>query len=57
MDEYCREKGYVDWFKTSAKENINIDEAAKRLVTKVNDVNFTSPLLFLLSRYWKMMIR
>ncbi|XP_065837199.1 ras-related protein Rab-38-like isoform X2 [Oscarella lobularis] len=35
MDEYCREKGYVDWFKTSAKENINIDEAAKRLLTKI----------------------
>lgn len=35
MEEYCRERGFVTWFETSAKENINIDEAARCLVTKV----------------------
>ncbi|XP_065843943.1 ras-related protein Rab-38-like [Oscarella lobularis] len=35
MDEYCREKGFVDWYETSAKENVNIDDAAKSLVTKI----------------------
>lgn len=36
MDEYCREKGFSTWFETSAKENINIEEAARSLVTKVS---------------------
>ncbi|KAF2357141.1 Small GTP-binding protein domain [Trinorchestia longiramus] len=35
MDEYCRESGYAGWFETSAKENINIDEAAKFLVNQI----------------------
>ena len=35
MDEYCKEAGYEGWFETSAKENINIDEASKFLVNKV----------------------
>lgn len=36
MDEYCREKGFAGWFETSAKENINIEEAARSLVHKVS---------------------
>lgn len=36
MDEYCKEKGFSAWFETSAKENTNIDEAAKCLIEKVN---------------------
>lgn len=32
MDEYCKEKGFAGWFETSAKDNINIDDAAKFLV-------------------------
>lgn len=36
MDEYCREKGFAGWFETSAKENINIEEAARSLVNKVS---------------------
>jgi hypothetical protein len=36
MDEYCKERGFTAWFETSAKENINIEEAAKCLVTKVS---------------------
>ena len=35
MDEYCRDKGFTTWFETSAKENVNIDEAARCLVSKV----------------------
>ncbi|ENN81134.1 hypothetical protein HUJ04_012556 [Dendroctonus ponderosae] len=35
MDEYCRENNFAAWFETSAKDNINIDEAARALVEKV----------------------
>jgi hypothetical protein len=36
MDEFCTEKGFIGWYETSAKENINIDEAARFLVTRVS---------------------
>ncbi|KAK3088250.1 hypothetical protein FSP39_016595 [Pinctada imbricata] len=41
MDEFCKEKGFVGWFETSAKENINIDDAARFLVNQIltNDKN------------------
>lgn len=42
MDEYCRDKGFLSWFETSAKENINIDEAARALVSKVGLLHFLS---------------
>ncbi|GFS18151.1 Ras-related protein Rab-3 [Elysia marginata] len=35
MDEFCKDKGFIGWYETSAKENINIDEAARFLVTKI----------------------
>ncbi|KAL8625219.1 rab32, member RAS oncoprotein [Nucella lapillus] len=35
MDEFCNEKGFIGWYETSAKENINIDEAARFLVTRI----------------------
>uniref|UniRef100_A0A336M7U9 CSON013278 protein n=1 Tax=Culicoides sonorensis TaxID=179676 RepID=A0A336M7U9_CULSO len=35
LDEYCKENGFSGWFETSAKENINIDDAAKALVNKI----------------------
>ncbi|CAH1982595.1 unnamed protein product [Acanthoscelides obtectus] len=35
MDEYCQENGFAAWFKTSARDNINIDEAARGLVEKI----------------------
>ncbi|XP_037783281.1 ras-related protein Rab-44-like [Penaeus monodon] len=35
MDDYCRERGFSGWFETSAKENINIDEASRFLVNKI----------------------
>lgn len=36
MDEYCKENHFAGWYETSAKENVNIDEAAKALVNKVS---------------------
>ena len=35
MDEFCKEKGFSGWFLTSAKDNVNVDEAARFLVKKV----------------------
>lgn len=35
MDQYCQEKGFAGWFETSAKDNLNIEEAAKFLVEKI----------------------
>jgi len=35
MDKFCDEKGFIGWYETSAKENINIDEASKFLVKKI----------------------
>lgn len=38
MDEYVRENGFAGWFETSAKENVNIEDAARALVNKVNNL-------------------
>ncbi|NXS63001.1 RAB32 protein, partial [Brachypteracias leptosomus] len=35
MDQFCKEGGFVGWFETSAKDNINIDEAARFLVENI----------------------
>eukprot|EP00055_Hartaetosiga_balthica_P002607 m.4581 g.4581 ORF g.4581 m.4581 type:complete len:216 (-) comp2257_c0_seq1:259-906(-) len=39
MDKYCEEKGFVGWFETSAKENINIENASNFLVEKILALN------------------
>ena len=42
LDTYCKEKGFLGWYKTSAKENMGIDETAKCLVTEIlsnNELN------------------
>ncbi|XP_032882006.1 ras-related protein Rab-32 isoform X1 [Amblyraja radiata] len=35
MDHYCRDNGFVAWFQTSAKDNINVDEAMRFLVGNI----------------------
>jgi Ras-related protein Rab-32 len=35
MDEFCRDKGFAKWFETSAKENINIDQSTRYLISEV----------------------
>ncbi|XP_061428587.1 ras-related protein Rab-38-like [Lethenteron reissneri] len=41
LDRYCRDEGFVGWFETSAKENINVEAAAQLLVQHIlaNDVS------------------
>lgn len=36
MDEYVKQNGFAGWFETSAKENVNIEEAARALVNNVS---------------------
>ena len=48
MDKFCEEKGFIGWYETSAKENINIDEAANFLVQKVSVIT----IVFLLQCYY-----
>ena len=35
LDAFCKEHGFVAWFETSAKENKNIEESVKGLVTSI----------------------
>ncbi|UJR24845.1 hypothetical protein I4U23_006214 [Adineta vaga] len=35
MNEYCEEKGFAKWFETSAKDNINIDNAIRFLIDEI----------------------
>ncbi|XP_066471560.1 ras-related protein Rab-32 [Tiliqua scincoides] len=35
MNQFCKDGGFVGWFETSAKDNINIDEAARFLVENI----------------------
>jgi len=37
MDKYTQENGFIKWFETSAKDNVNIDKAAKFLVQHILD--------------------
>lgn len=36
LDAYCRENGFTSWVECSAKANMGIDEAIKKLVTEVS---------------------
>ncbi|XP_042152333.1 ras-related protein Rab-38-like isoform X2 [Oncorhynchus tshawytscha] len=42
MEKFCQENGFVGWYETSAKENMNIDEAAnclvKHIIANENDI-------------------
>uniref|UniRef100_A0A069DXD9 Ras-related protein Rab n=1 Tax=Panstrongylus megistus TaxID=65343 RepID=A0A069DXD9_9HEMI len=42
MNEYCEEHKFTAWFETSAKENINIEEAAKTLVKEILSNDMTN---------------
>lgn len=35
MDQYCKDNGFSGWFETSAKDNSNIDEAARHLIQSI----------------------
>uniref|UniRef100_A0A2D4P655 Ras-related protein Rab n=1 Tax=Micrurus surinamensis TaxID=129470 RepID=A0A2D4P655_MICSU len=35
INQFCKEGGFAGWFETSAKDNINIDEAARFLVENI----------------------
>lgn len=37
MDTFCREKGFVAWYETSAKETMNLDKACRFLVDRMID--------------------
>ena len=37
MDKFCEDNGFVAWFKTSAKDGVNIDNAANALVKSILD--------------------
>ena len=50
MDAFCQEKGFVKWFETSAKEDINIEAAARFLISEVTSLNH-------LFRRWKFLLQ
>ncbi|KAH7829720.1 Rab32A5 [Monocercomonoides exilis] len=35
LDQYCKDYGFVKWFETSAKDNINVEEAVNYLVKSI----------------------
>lgn len=35
LDSFCIEAGFVGWYYTSAKENLNIESAARLLISKI----------------------
>ncbi|XP_070607741.1 ras-related protein Rab-38 [Erythrolamprus reginae] len=43
MDQFCNDNGFVGWFETSAKENINIEEAARCLVKHIISSDNSEP--------------
>lgn len=35
FDKYVQEKGFDGWYETSAKDNVNINQAATKLIEKI----------------------
>ncbi len=37
VDAFARERGFVGWFETSAKENVNVDESVGFLIDRITE--------------------
>ena len=35
LDQFCNDNGFLKWFETSAKDNSNIEEATRHLITSI----------------------
>lgn len=35
LDQFCNENGFLTWFETSAKDNSNIEEATRHLISAI----------------------
>ncbi|KAI7894717.1 P-loop containing nucleoside triphosphate hydrolase protein [Mucor mucedo] len=35
LDQFCKENGFLQWFETSAKDNNNIEEATRHLISSI----------------------
>lgn len=35
LDKYCEENGFIGWFETSAKDNINLEKASSKLISEI----------------------
>ena len=35
ITEYCKEIGFINWFETSAKDDINVKQAFEYLITEI----------------------
>ena len=44
LDNLCKENGILNWFATSAKKNINVENSALSLINKIHESNLSSNL-------------
>eukprot|EP01103_Thecamoeba_quadrilineata_P003435 TRINITY_DN1320_c0_g1_i1.p1 TRINITY_DN1320_c0_g1~~TRINITY_DN1320_c0_g1_i1.p1 ORF type:complete len:136 (-),score=31.66 TRINITY_DN1320_c0_g1_i1:66-473(-) len=44
MDEFCQKKGFIGWFETSAKEDINVEKAFLFLLDKIIEAKKQKPI-------------
>jgi hypothetical protein len=43
MNEFCKTHGFAGFFETSAKDNINVDTAARKLVEHIRAMEQEAP--------------